>query len=333
MKRKLHFVVVALDESIASAVYGPLEVVQACALIQLGLPELEPCEISTEILSPGGAPFLSSSGYRMPVDGALKDVPAHSAIYVSGFGLPQADRVPKLLEQHAATGAWLKRQQEAGSTIVGSCAGNFFLAEYDLLSHRRATTYWIYADLFRERYPHMELDLDAHLIEDRRALSVGGGVCGLDAVLAVVERFAGRQFARMCTKILMLENLKPSELRYEKRQPTLHNDPLVDKAVHWIRGNLGSRLTVEDLLRQVPASRRNLSRRFKQETGEGIQAFIQRLRIDRAKLLLETSSLPIEQILDQVGYQDPSAFARQFKRHTQLTPNNYRQRYGLARDV
>ena len=65
------------------------------------------------------------------------------------------------------------------------------------------------------------------------------------------------------------------------------------------------------------------------ETGESIQPFIQRLRINRAKLLLETSSLPIEQIVEQVGYQDTSAFARQFKRHTQLTPNLYRQRYGL----
>ncbi|HEY5566139.1 MAG TPA: helix-turn-helix domain-containing protein, partial [Gammaproteobacteria bacterium] len=98
----------------------------------------------------------------------------------------------------------------------------------------------------------------------------------------------------------MLENRPPSELRYEKRQPTVHNDPLIDRAVSWIRGNLHSRLTMDDLLRQVPTSRRNLSRRFELETGEGVQAFIQRLRIDRAKLLLETSSTPVEQIVEEV---------------------------------
>jgi transcriptional regulator GlxA family with amidase domain len=168
------------------------------------------------------------------------------------------------------------------------------------------------------------------VIEDERVFSVGGGVCGLDAAaLTVVERFVGHEIARMCTKMLALESRRPSELRYERRQPTVLSDPLIARTVSWIRGNLHERFTLEDLLRDVPASRRNLSRRFKLETGEAIQAFIQRLRIDRAKLLLETSSLPIEQIVDQVGYQDASAFARQFKRQTRLTPNLYRQRYGL----
>jgi AraC-like DNA-binding protein len=104
---------------------------------------------------------------------------------------------------------------------------------------------------------------------------------------------------------------------------------LKDLTVTWIRGNLHERFTMDELLRQVPTSRRNLTRRFKMETGEPIQTFIQRLRMDRAKLLLETSSLPIEQVVEQVGYRDTSAFARQFKRHTQLTPNSYRQRYRL----
>ena len=129
--------------------------------------------------------------------------------------------------------------------------------------------------------------------------------------------------------MLALESRRPSEMRYEKRQAMVHNDPLIARTVSWIRGNLHERFTLDELLRQVPTSRRNLTRRFKIETGEPIQAFVQRLRIDRAKLLLETSNLPIEQVVDRVGYQDMSAFARQFKRHTQLTPNHYRQRYGL----
>jgi transcriptional regulator GlxA family with amidase domain len=129
--------------------------------------------------------------------------------------------------------------------------------------------------------------------------------------------------------MLALESRRPSELHFEKRQIAVHNDPLITRTVTWIRGNLHARFTMDELLRQVPTSRRNLTRRFKMETGEPLQTFIQRLRMDRAKLLLETSNLPIEQVVEQVGYQDMSAFARQFKRHTQLTPNLYRQRYRL----
>ena len=330
MKRKLHFAVIAVDGCITSAVFGPLELVEACSRLQANLLEVEPCAITAEILSPDGAPFLGSAGYRMPVDGGLKELPEGTVIFIPGFGLPLVSGMPALLAQHAPLAKWLKRQHEAGCTIVATCTGNFLLGEVDLLPRRRATTHWFYADLFRKRYPHIDLDVDALLIEDERVLSVGGGVCGLDAaVLTVVERWVGKEVARLCTKMLVLESRRPSELHYEQRQPIVHNDPLITRAVSWIRGNLHARFSMDELLREVPASRRNLTRRFKMETGEPIQTFIQRLRIDRAKLLLETSSLPIEQVVEQVGYQDTSAFARQFKRHTQLTPNLYRQRYGL----
>jgi transcriptional regulator GlxA family with amidase domain len=330
MKKKLHFAVVAVDGCVTSSVYGPVELVDACRRMQALLPELEPCDITTEILSPDGAPFLGSAGYRMPVDRGLADLPHHAVIFIPGFGLPPVDQIPALLERHAPLGAWLKRQYEAGCTVVATCTGNFLLADHNLLPGGKATTHWRYAELFRKRYPEIDLDVDTLLFEDERVFSLGGGVCGLDAAaLMVVERFVGREIARMCTKMLAIESRRPSELRYEKRQPTVLSDPLIARAVSWIRVNLHARFTLDDLLRDVPTSRRNLSRRFKLETGEGVQAFIQRLRIDRAKLLLETSSLPIEQIVDQVGYQDASAFARQFKRQTRLTPNLYRQRYGL----
>jgi transcriptional regulator GlxA family with amidase domain len=330
MKKKLHFAVVAVDGSITSSVYGPIELVDACRRTQAVRPELEPCEITTEVLSPNGTSFVGSSGYRLPVDRGLEDLPRHSVIFIPGFGFPPADQMPALLEQHAALGAWLKRQHAAGCNVVATCTGNFLLGEADLLPRRKATTHWYYADLFRKRYPHIELDLDTMVFEDERVFSVGGGVCGLDAAaLTVVERWVGKEVARLRTKMLALESRRPSELHYEKRQAAVHNDPLIARTVTWIRGNLHARFTIEELLRQVPTSRRNLTRRFKMETGEALQTFIQRLRMERAKLLLETSSLPIEQIVEQVGYQDTSAFARQFKRHTQLTPNLYRQRYRL----
>jgi transcriptional regulator GlxA family with amidase domain len=329
--KKLHCVAVAVDGTLATVVFGPTELVQACSKLQTGRPELEPCEVSCEILSPDGEPFLAASGYRLPVDGGLKDLPPGTVILLPGFGLPLTDRIPELLERHVALGAWLKRQHAAGSMIVAYCSGSFLLAENGLLKRKRATTYWLYADLFRERYPGIELDPDALLIEDERVLNVGGMACGLDATLTVIERFIGSECARLCTKLLVVESRPPSEWRYEQRQHAVHNDPLIEKAVNWIRANLHTRFTVDDLLRQVPTSRRSLGRRFKLETGEGIQAFIQRMRLERAKLLLETTSLPVEQIVERVGYRDASALARQFKHYTKLTPNQFRRRYGLSR--
>jgi transcriptional regulator GlxA family with amidase domain len=330
MNDRLHFCVVAVDGCLASSVYGPIELVQTCAKLLTGLPELAPCDITTEVLSPDGRPFSSYAGYLQPVDGSLKDLPPRSVILVPGFGVPVVSRLTECLDRHRPLGEWLKRQHLAGHVIAAVSTGNFLLAEHDLLPTRKATGYWLYAEFFRERYPHIELDVDTVVVEDDGVFSISGLACGLDAVLTIVERFVGQEAARLCAKLVGIETRRPSELRYERRQPMVHHDPLVDRAVKWIRGNLHARFTVNDLLREVPTSRRSLSRRFKLETGEAMQAFVQRLRIDRAKLLLETSALPIEQIVDRVGYQDKSAFSRQFKRHTQLTPHQYRQRYSLS---
>ena len=330
MKGRLHCAMVAVDGGLASTTYGPLELLYLCRQLQIAMPEVGPCEISSELLSPDGLPFTCVTGYRHDVDGGLKDLPAGSVILLPGFGLPLPGRIAELLRRYASLGIWLQRQHAAGCSIAAWCSGTFLLAENGLLPGRRATIYWMYGDLFRKRYPHIALDMDATLVEDERIYSLGGTACGMDTVLALIERHVGPDVARLCTKMLGLETRPPSELHYEQRQVTLHNDPMVKKVVGWIRGNLHQKLSVDDVLQQVPASRRNFSRRFRTETGESLQAFIQRLRMDRARLLLETSSTPIERILDQLGYRDPSAFSRQFKRRTQLTPQQYRQRFGLT---
>lgn len=331
MTRKMHCAVVAIDGTFASTVDVPVELLHACNRFAVNLQELPPCQVSCEILSPDGGTFRTSTGYRHPVDGSLKELPSGTVVFFPGLGLPeQPAALAELVRQHSALGAWLKRQHAAGCSIATWGSGGFLLAEHGLLPGGRATTCWFYADLFRARYPGIELDVDAPLVEDAGVLLFGGPVCGVDAVLTLIERSFGSELTRLLTKITGFETRPPSQLRYEKRQRAVHEDALVEKAVHWIRTNLHTRLTMEDLLRRVPTSRRNLTRRFRIGTGESVQAFIQRLRMDRAKLLLETSALQIEQIVDQIGYQDASAFARRFKRHTRFTPLQYRQRYGLS---
>src|SRR5262245_22848307 len=164
MNRKLHFSVIAVDGCITSAVFGPIELVVGCGRLQVSVPEVERCAITAEILSPDGQPFIGSAGYRMPVDGALRDLPPGTVIFIPGFGLPPLSEMPALLERHAPVAKWLKRQHQAGCSVVATCTGNFLLGEADLLPRRKATTHWYYADLFRERYPQVEVDVDALLV-------------------------------------------------------------------------------------------------------------------------------------------------------------------------
>ena len=323
----LHFVVVAVDGSVASAVFGPLEILQACAAIRTHLGPEHQAKITAEILSPEGDSFVSSNGRRLPTDGPVRAVPPQSVVFFPGFGVVSPQTLVGKLTAYAFLGDWLREQHERGCSLATGCNGNFLFAEAGLMRGRPVTTSWMYAQLFRERYPDLELDLNSILIDRNRIVSVGGILCGLDLMLAVIESRVSAEVARLCAKFMLLENRRPSSVPFDKRQGVLNQDPLIRKAVDWIRGNLHRRISVDDLVARVPTSKRTLTRRFRDATGESPKEYIQRVRIDRAKSLLETSDMPVEKIAEQVGYCDTSAFTRQFSSQTLMTPKEYRNRF------
>ena len=250
-------------------------------------------------------------------------------VFFPGFGIIPHTDLPEKLENYSFLGDWLREQHEHGCTLATGCNGNFLFVEAGLMQNRAVTTSWLYAEMFKERYPDIELDLNSILLEHNRVFSVGGLLCGLDLMLALIERFISKEVARLCTKFMLLDNRQPSKVPFEKRQTVFHHDPMIEKAITWIRANMHQRISMDDIVAQVPASKRNLSRRFREATGESPAEFIQRMRIERAKSLLETSDIPIDRIIEKVGYSDGSAFARQFRNHTMMTPTEYRERFRI----
>jgi len=325
----LHFVVVAVDGSVASAVFGPLEILQACGAIRTNLGPEHQATITSEILSPEGDTFVSSNGRRLPTDGPLRALPPQSVVFFPGFGVVPPQSLLGKLAAYGFVGDWLREQHERGCILATGCNGNFLFVEAGLMRGRPVTTSWMYAELFRERYPDVELDVNSILIDRNRIVSVGGILCGLDLMLAVIESRVSAEVARLCAKLMLLENRRPSSVPFDKRQAVLNQDPMIRKAVDWIRDNLHGRISVDDLVARVPTSKRNLTRRFRDATGESPKEYIQRVRIDRAKSLLETSDMPVEQIAERVGYADTSAFTRQFSRQTMMTPKEYRNRFQI----
>src|SRR5262245_26373835 len=312
----LHFVVVAVDGSVASAVFGPLEILQACSAIRASLGPAHQAKITAEMLSPEGGSFVSSNGHRLPTDGPLRALPPHSVVFFPGFGAVPPHALVEKLATYAFLGEWLREQHERGCILATGCNGNFLFVEAGLMRGRPVTTSWMYAELFRERYPDVELDFNSILIDRKRVVSVGGILCWLDLMLAVLEARISAEVARLCAKFMLLENRRPSRVPFDQRQAVLNQDPMIRKAVDWIRGNLHRRISVDDLVARVVTSKRNLTRRFRDATGESPKEYIQRVRIDRAKALLETSDMPVEKIAEQVGYADTSAFTRQLSSQT-----------------
>ena len=284
-----------------------------------------------QVLSLDARPVRASSGYRMTVDGALDEAPMAKVVMIPAFGSAQAEQLAGAVKRQAGLLPWLIKQYQSGATLAASCSGTFLLAETGLLEGKPATTSWWLADAFRQRYPKVNLDLACMLTDGGRLLCSGSGMSHLDLALHLIERIAGRDVARVCAKYTVLDDQRRSQAAYVILNHARNYDPLVTRAEKWLKGNLRKQIGMDQLAAELAVSPRTLARRFRQSTGDSPQVFLQKLRVEAGKALLENTALRMDQILERIGYDDDSAFRRLFRKHTNLSPREYRRRFGVRR--
>lgn len=223
---------------------------------------------------------------------------------------------------------WLRRQYERGAHLASICTGVFLLAETGLLDGKSATLHWGFAEMFRSRYPRVNLKQDRMFIDQGRLYCSAGVNAGMDLSLYLVEKFCGRQIALQCAKTMILDLGREMQTPYGcflfSRD---HGDPIVMKAQQWIEHHHRETVDYDRLAWQYRISRRSLERRFKQATGDTPFGYLQQLRVERAKRLLEEGKLTFNEITYLVGYEDISFFRKVFIRLTGLRPREYQQRF------
>lgn len=318
----------AFDDCLASAVIGAVDLFQAANAIANHMrPGAAPVFV-TRIVSVDGRPVRAASGVTLPVDGSYRARAAADAILIPGISLIEPSALLAAVTQLAPLSHWLQSQHRAGAWLAASCTGTFLLAQAGLLDGRRAATTTWFAELFASRYPAVQLDRDATIATGPRLLSAGGAMSYLDLVLFLIETLAGRELARTVARYVVLDNRRgptaPALIPHHRQS----HDPLISKVERWMRANLRRAIRVPDIAAHAAVSARTLIRRFKTHTGDGPQAYLQRLRLETGKALLANTNYRLSQIIERVGYHDESAFRRLFKRYTNLSPSEYRRRFG-----
>lgn len=146
--------------------------------------------------------------------------------------------------------------------------------------------------------------------------------------LYVIEIFGSDELSHRCSKILLVDHQRKSQLPY---MATIfrknHGDSQILKAQRWFEDNYVSQFTIDDVANVVGLSPRHFKRRFKKATGENPLRYLQQMRLETAKTMLETSLENVEIITQQVGYEDSRTFRRLFKQYTSLSPREYRSRF------
>ncbi|MFV2091940.1 MAG: GlxA family transcriptional regulator, partial [Hyphomicrobiales bacterium] len=226
--------------------------------------------------------------------------------------------------------AWLARQHDSGAILCSVCAGAFWLGHAGLLRGRVATTHWALAGEMQASFPATCVDADAILIDDGDIITAGGVMAWVDLGLHIIRLTAGATIMAQTARHFLVDPGARDQRAYRAFRPARsHGDAAILRVQNWLETHYGEPLSAVALAARANLSARTFLRRFKARTGFTPVAYIQNLRIERARGLLERTSKPVTDIAWSVGYRDVSAFGRVFHHLTGITPGDYRRRFSV----
>ncbi|GGC68755.1 AraC family transcriptional regulator [Siccirubricoccus deserti] len=234
------------------------------------------------------------------------------------------------IEAHEAAPfvGWLRERHSTGTALGSICTGAFLLGETGLLSGRCITTHWTFEEAFQARFPEARMDAARLLIDDGDIITAGGAMAWTDLVLKLIDRHLGPVVMMETARRLLVDPPGREQSYYSVFAPRLnHGDGAILKVQHWLQATGARDIDLATLAMQAGLEERTLLRRFQKATGLTTTEYCQRLRVGKARELLQSSPLTADQVAWEVGYADAGAFRKVFTRIVGLTPAEYRKRF------
>ncbi len=272
-----------------------------------------------------------SGAVARPFDDAVftkvEDTTMYDLIIVPAM---RASRIDEVLTADLEAVAWLRDHHARGAVLASICIGAFLLAATGLLTGKQVTTNLVWTEKFRARFPEVELAPESVIVDQGSLCSCGGAFTFTTLMLYLIEKFFSREKSILVAKILVINVHNTVQTPFSIFQlQHAHGDSQILKAQHYIENNYRSPLTVDDLAAACSMSRRNFVRRFYKATNNTPVEYLQRVRMEAAKKMLEAGNHAIEQVAYACGYGDLAFFRNIFKRHTTMTPRGYQLKFGI----
>jgi transcriptional regulator GlxA family with amidase domain len=265
-------------------------------------------------------PVPTSGGLDLYVSRGLEAVREADTVVVAGTGAPY-EPDPRIV-------AALREAADAGKRIASLCTGAFQLAEAGLLEGRRATTYWAHAQELRRRYPQVDLQGDVLYVQDGPYVTASGYAAGIDLCLHVIRTDYGAAVANEVARLALVAPVRPGgQTQFTHTPLPPERGTFCADTRGWAMRNMDKPLTLTDLARHAGVSVRTLTRRFHAESGVSPLQWLLHQRIERAKELLETTTLPMDQVARACGLGTADSLRAHVVRRTGLTPSAYRTQF------
>lgn len=319
-------VILAYEESPLSALALPTDTLQSAGVFWNVIYSKEPEPFfKVIIITEDGQPVRCKGSVLITPDCSINDLDTDKLDLL--FVSPVKD-INSSFTEYSKSIQFIQDAYAAGCLIASVCTGAFLLAATGLLDGKKATTHWGLSRQFAQRFPNVELEAKKTVTEDSGILCSGGANAGADLCLHIIRKICGSQIAYRTARALVLDPSRVTQAPYEIFNfDKNHGDENVAVVQAWIESNYHDDVQVDSMAKKAGMSRRTFERRFKSATGESPGKYLQRVRVESARLMLETGMDTFEQITCRVGYEDTSSFRRIFQKATGLAPSRYREKF------
>lgn len=261
------------------------------------------------IASVEGGPVMSSSGFAVPTTPLAEVDPVDTLLLLAGLAPPPP--------QDKATLNTLRAMARESRRVAGLCTGAFLLGQMGLLEGRRATTHWAYARQMRETFPGVRVEDDRIFINEGPVWTSAGLTAGLDLAVALIEKDLGRDMAGAIARRLVMHHRRAGgQSQHSELLELAPSSDRIQKALIFAKANLANPLTVDELAEVAALSPRQFARAFRAETGQTPAKAVEQMRLEAARLMLEETRHPMDQIARESGFVDMrrmrEAFMRQY---------------------
>jgi transcriptional regulator GlxA family with amidase domain len=270
------------------------------------------------------------TGVSIVSQATVAEIPSTDVVFIPNVVVNSANDLRKLDRRLLD---WIVRVHASGAQLYAACGGSLVLAEAGLLEGEQATTHWCYVPLFREQYPNVDLREERILVQAGRGQTIvcsGGASSWQDLALLLIAKHGGTDEAIRLSKFFLYQWHREGQLPFASMiTNSAHGDGVIERCQTWLAQNYERADIVAELVQRSGLPKRTFDRRFRAATGYSPLAYVQALRIEEAKHLLETGTQPIEEIAQEVGYTDLASFRRLFRRQVGMSPGDYRKKLQL----
>jgi AraC family transcriptional regulator, transcriptional activator FtrA len=300
---------------------NPFEMSVAMEIFGMPRPEIASELYRLSVCSPASSVLMRDGLYSMNCTGSLAAAARAHTLIVPNRPDPLAGQNQNVLKT-------IRTAYSRGARIISFCTGSFTLADAGILRGHTVTTHWRWTEHFRYAYPDVKLEPDVLFVDDGQILTAAGSAAALDLCLYVVQKDFGSTVAQSVSRRLVFAPHREGGQRQfvaDRDHPSGGAD--LAATLEWANNHLNEPITVSQLAAFASMGASTFHRRFLAEIQQTPLAWLHQQRVNKARILLESTELTVEQIATQVGMGTATNLRTHFRRVTALSPTQYRQRF------